>query len=168
MGRVDNKTVIITGGAKGIGKSTCRVLAEHGARVAVTDVEEGTGRQVAEEIQSRGGNARFWDLDVSSEKEVERVFREVNQQFGGIHVLVNNAGISGADKPTHEISVQEWDQVMNINIKGVFLCTKHASTYLQHRRRPRPCPRRRQWLPNSDRTTPRQSTGSRPQKAPFQ
>jgi len=131
MGRVENKIAIVTGGAKGIGRSACRVLAEHGAGVAVTDVDEDKGRQVAEEIRSWGAKARFWRLDVSSEDAVEAVFKEVSEHFGAINVLVNNAGISGANKPTHEISVQEWDRVMEVNIKGTFLCTKHAIAYMK-------------------------------------
>lgn len=126
MGRMESKVAVVTGGAKGIGRATCHVLAEAGAKVAVTDILDEEGKQVAEEITERGGIAEFRHLDTSIEKDVSEVFGEIYEQFGAYHVLVNNAGISGTGKPTHEISEQEWDQVMNVNVKGVFLCTKHA------------------------------------------
>lgn len=115
----------------GIGKATARLLAREGARVAVTDVKDSEGEAVAQEVQAAGGTARFWHLDVSDEEEVQRVFAEVADAFGGIDVLVNNAGIAGADKPTHELSEEEWDRVMAVNEKGVFFCTKHAIPYMQ-------------------------------------
>lgn len=126
MNRVKNKIVLVTGGALGIGRAACLLLAREGASVAVTDLNDDKGRGVAKEIIDLGGTARYWHLDVSSETEVQQVFAEVAKEFGPLNVLVNNAGIAGANKPTHELSVEEWDQVMNINVKGVFLCTKHA------------------------------------------
>jgi NAD(P)-dependent dehydrogenase (short-subunit alcohol dehydrogenase family) len=131
MSRIQNKVAIITGGARGIGRAVCRVFGEEGAKVAVTDIIEDEGRRVAEEIGSRGGTAEFKHLDTSSEEAVVRVFEEVKQTFGGIDILVNNAGISGANRPTHEISEEEWRRVMEINVKGVFLCTKHAVAYMR-------------------------------------
>ena len=126
MRRMENKVAVVTGSAKGIGHATCLVLAEAGAKIAVTDILDEEGKQVVEQIRERGGIAEFSHLDTSSEKDVSKVFSEIYEQFGAIHVLVNNAGISGTNKPTHDISEQEWDQVMDINLKGVFLCTKHA------------------------------------------
>jgi NAD(P)-dependent dehydrogenase (short-subunit alcohol dehydrogenase family) len=131
MGRVDGKTAIVTGGALGIGKATAERLAEEGAQVAVTDVQDDEGASVVEAIEADGGVARYWHMDVSDEDEVEHVFDEVADAFGGIDVLVNNAGISGTDKPTHELTEEEWDEVMAINEKGVFFCTKHAVPYMQ-------------------------------------
>lgn len=126
MNRVEGKTIIVTGGAVGIGRAACQVLAGEGAHVAVTDLQEEEGRKVVGEIAAAGGSAEFWHLDVTSEAEVQEVFAKVRERFGGIDVLVNNAGISGTDKPTHEITEEEWDKVMAVNVKGVFLCTKHA------------------------------------------
>ena len=131
MGRVDGKSAIVTGGALGIGKSTALRLAEEGSQVAVTDVKKDEGKSVVKDIEADGGSAQFWHLDVSDEDAVERVFDEVAQAFGGIDVLVNNAGISGTDKPTHELTEEEWDEVMAVNEKGVFFCTKHAIPYMQ-------------------------------------
>lgn len=131
MGRVENKVVVVTGGAVGIGAAVCRLLAREGASVAVTDIQDEPGQALASQIQSQGGTARYWRLDVTEEDEVRQVMAEVNEVFGSVDVLVNNAGISGADKPTHELTLQEWEQVMNINVTGVFLCTKHTVPYMQ-------------------------------------
>lgn len=131
MKRVEGKTIIVTGGSVGIGRAACLVLAREGANVAVTDLEEKEGRKVVDEITDAGGSAEFWHLDVSDETEVQEVFAKVRERFGGIDVLVNNAGISGVDKPTHEITEEEWNKVMDINVKGVFLCTKHALTTMR-------------------------------------
>lgn len=131
MDRVKNKVAIVTGGALGIGLSSCRLLAYEGAEVAITDILDADGTRAADDINSSGGAARFWHLDVSREDEVRDVLRQVRQTFGRIDVLVNNAGISGANKPTHEITEQEWDRLMAINVKGVFFCTKHTVPYMK-------------------------------------
>ena len=70
--------------------------------------------------------AEFWHLDTTKEQEVEKVFADIAKEFGGFDVLVNNAGIAGVNKPTDEITEAEWDKVINVNVKGVFFCTKHA------------------------------------------
>ena len=131
MGRVEGKAAIVTGGALGIGKACCFLLAKEGAKVAVTDVLHKEGQQLARQIQSDRGSAEFWHLDVSDEKEVEKVFGEVHKKFGKIDVLVNNAGIAGVSKPTHELTEEEWDEVMAVNVKGVFFCTKHVIPYIK-------------------------------------
>ena len=131
MKRVEEKVVVVTGGASGIGCETCLLLAKEGAKVAVTDVLDKEGQELVEEINQSGGTAKFRHLDVSDEKEVEKVYAEVVKEFGKLDATVNNAGIAGADKPTHELTENEWDAVMNINVKGVFFCTKHAIPHMQ-------------------------------------
>ena len=131
MKRTENKVVIVTGGALGIGRETCLLLAKEGAKIAVTDVLDKEGQALVEEINQSGGEAKFWHLDVSDENEVERVYSEVFKEFGKLDSTVNNAGIAGVDKPTHELTEKEWDTVMNVNVKGVFFCTKHAIPYMQ-------------------------------------
>ena len=131
MARTAGKVAVVTGGALGIGAATCTMLAREGAAVAITDVLEKEGQELAERIRADGGKAQFWTLDVTDEAAVERVFNEVANTFGKLDVLVNNAGISGADKPTHELTAEEWDKVININVRGVFFCTKHAIPHMR-------------------------------------
>lgn len=125
MDRLKNRVALVTGGALGIGRSTCRILAADGAKVAVTDVKDEDGRSLVEEIRKDGREAEYWHLDVSDESEVEKVVNDVRKSYGSIDILVNNAGISGTDKPTHELEADEWNRVLQVNINGVFFCTKH-------------------------------------------
>lgn len=132
MDRLAGKVALVTGGAKGIGKAACRRMAEEGARVAITDVDEEAGESVAQQIaEDGGGEAVFWPLDVADAADVEDVFAQMAERFGALDVLVNNAGIAGANKPTHELTEEEWEEVMAVNVRGVFLCTKHAVPYMQ-------------------------------------
>lgn len=126
MNRLERKVALVTGGALGIGRAACLMLAREGARVAVTDMLDAERDAVVNEITQAGGTAAGWKLDVSSEAQVQAVFAEVEKRFGAITVLVNNAGIAGASKPTHEMTEEEWLRVINVNEKGVFLCTKHV------------------------------------------
>jgi NAD(P)-dependent dehydrogenase (short-subunit alcohol dehydrogenase family) len=100
MGRVEGRVAIVTGGALGIGKACCLLLAKEGAKVAVTDILDQEGQKLANQIKSSGGVAEFWHLDVSNEKEVQKSFANINGEFGKIDILVNNAGIAGVSKPT--------------------------------------------------------------------
>ncbi len=131
MDRLKGKTSLVTGAALGIGRATSLLLAREGASVAVTDVLDAEGQALIEEIRSQGGTAAFWHLDVANEDQVATVMTQVVERFGKLDVLVNNAGIAGASKPTHEITEREWDQVMAINVKGVFFCTKHAVPHMR-------------------------------------
>lgn len=131
MNRLAGKVAIITGAALGLGRASALRMAEEGASVAILDLIDAQGEALAGEIRAAGGQARFWRCDVSSEAEVARVIGEVVAAFGRLDVLVNNAGVSGANKPTHEITEAEWDFVQGINVKGVFFCTKHAIPHLK-------------------------------------
>ena len=131
MDRLKGKTMIVTGGALGIGRSACQISAQEGARVAVTDILDNDGQECVRKIKEQGGTAKYWHLDVSNENQVKSVLNSVNREFGSVDILVNNAGISGADKPTHEITEEEWDKLMAVNVKGVFFCTKHAIPHMK-------------------------------------
>ena len=124
--RLENKIALITGASLGIGRSIAILMAKEGAKVAVTDIKDEEGLKLVEEIKTAGGEASFWHLEVSSEENIKSVFSEVKNKYGNINVLVNNAGISGINKPTHEIEEAEWDNLMKVNVNGVFLCTKHV------------------------------------------
>lgn len=126
MKRAQDKVVVITGAALGIGKAAALLLAREGASVAVTDINDDAGNRVVEEIKQAGGTARYWSLDTADEENVRVVFADVVEQFGPITVLVNNAGIAGVNKPTHEVTREEWVKVINVNVNGVFYCTKHV------------------------------------------
>jgi NAD(P)-dependent dehydrogenase (short-subunit alcohol dehydrogenase family) len=131
MRRLEGYTAVITGGARGIGKAICELFAREGAKTALTDILDDEGRDLVRKIRKEAGEAAFFHLDTSNETQVKDVLSQVNQKFGGIQVLVNNAGISGPNKPTHEIELSEWQKLIDINVNGVFLCTKHAIPYMK-------------------------------------
>lgn len=131
MERLTNKVAIVTGGAMGIGRAACLAFAREGATVAVTDIVDDQGQGTVEEILRSGGRARFWHVDVGDESAFEQAFSDIHAKFGNIDVLLNNAGISGATKPTHELCEQLCDRVFSINVKGVFFCTKHVIAYMR-------------------------------------
>lgn len=130
MDRVKGKVAIVTGGASGIGEATARLLAREGAKVAIVDIDAENGEKVANEIQDESGIVDFWQMNVANEKEVELVFKAIYEKYGQLHILVNNAGIPGYRKPPHETTSEEWDRVMDVNLKGAFFCTKYAAPYM--------------------------------------
>jgi NAD(P)-dependent dehydrogenase (short-subunit alcohol dehydrogenase family) len=131
MNRVLHKTCIVTGGALGIGRACVERLAHEGANVALFDLHDDVGRALADDLQARGMKVRYWHVDVAREDEVREAIDAVADRFGAVDVLVNNAGIAGVSKPTHEITEAEWDRVQAVNVKGVFFCTKHAIPHLR-------------------------------------
>ncbi len=131
MDRVKGKVCIVTGAALGIGRSCALRLGDEGARLALFDVLDDVGNALAESLQAKGVHARYWHVDVASEQSVKSAIDGVATHFGAVDVLVNNAGIAGVNKPTHEITEDEWDRVQAVNVKGVFFCTKHAIPHMQ-------------------------------------
>ncbi|TCL71388.1 SDR family oxidoreductase [Rhizobium sp. BK251] len=126
MSRLKDKVAIITGGSTGIGEATCHRFAQEGAKVAIFDVSAEQGARVARAIEDEGGDAAFYKVDVSNEGEVAPAIEEVVARWGKLDVLVNNAAVTGVNKLAHEVAVDEWDRIFAINVRGVFLCTKHA------------------------------------------
>lgn len=131
MNRLSGKVCIVTGAAVGIGRACCERLAEEGSRIALFDLDDAHGEALAAELRTRGADARYWHVDVASEAEVAAAVDAAVAHFGALHALVNNAGIAGSNKPTHELTEAEWDRVLAVNVKGVFFCTKHAIAHLQ-------------------------------------
>ena len=130
MDRVKGKVAIVTGGANGIGEATAKLLAREGAKVAIVDIDDENGKRVVKEIKAEKGIADFWHMDISHENEVKKTFTDIYAKWGQLHILVNNAGIPGYRKPAHETTSEEWDRVMNVNLKGAFFCTKYAAPYM--------------------------------------
>jgi len=122
--RLKDKVVIVTGGARGIGRAYCLGLAAEGARVVVADVLD--PKPVVTEIEGRGAQALGVSCDVSREADTQRLATETLARFGRIDALVNNAALYGTLKrrPFMEIPVEEWDQVMAVNLRGLFLCAR--------------------------------------------
>ena len=131
MNGLKGKVAVITGGAAGIGAACARRMVEEGARVAILDIHDDDGSELARELAGAKGAAIYLHADVASEREVAAAFDAVVAGFGRLDVLVNNAGIAGPDKPTHALTEQEWDRVQAVNVKGVFFCTKHALPHLR-------------------------------------
>jgi NAD(P)-dependent dehydrogenase (short-subunit alcohol dehydrogenase family) len=131
MNRVKAKTCIITGAALGIGRGCAIRLAEEGANVALLDVLDEPGQALAAELCARGFPARYWHVAVTSEVALKAAIDDVAAHFGSVDVLVNNAGVAGANRPTHEITEAEWDWVQAVNVKGVFFATKHAIPHIK-------------------------------------
>lgn len=129
--RLEGKVAIITGASAGMGKATAELFAKEGAKVAVTDIDVAGGEAVVAAIKEAGGEATFFKLDVSKEADCKEVTKAVVEKYGKLDILINNAGVTGVDKPTHELSEEEWDFVFNVDVKGVFFMTKHAVPFMK-------------------------------------
>ena len=121
--RLEGKVAIITGGARGQGATEARMFAGEGAKVVIGDIRDELGMQVEAEIRELGGEAVYLHLDVTSEDDWQRAIETAEQQFGKVDVLVNNAAIV-LRKNIEETTSDDWDNIMDINAKGVFLGTK--------------------------------------------
>jgi NAD(P)-dependent dehydrogenase (short-subunit alcohol dehydrogenase family) len=125
MGRVQDKVVIVTGGATGIGRGICEVLAKEGARVVVANRNAERGEETAAAIRASGGQALFVKTDVSCEEDCRNLVAEAVREYGTVDGLVNNAGIF--PRATLEETTEElWDQIFDVNLKGAFFCCKYA------------------------------------------
>ena len=121
--RLQGKVALISGGARGIGESAGRLFAREGAKVVVGDILEAEGRAVEAELRAAGGDAFYMRLDVTDEADWELAVSRTIERFGRLDVLVNNAGV-GVQSRIEDTTVKDWDRVMDINAKGVFLGTR--------------------------------------------
>lgn len=121
--RLENKVAVITGGAAGIGRETALLFAREGAQVAVCDFDEAAGRATLKEVQAQSPGSSFFKVDVADRTQVRERINAVAEKYGRIDVLVNNAGIT-RDALLKKMTEEQWDQVVAVNLKGVFNCTQ--------------------------------------------
>src|SRR5437588_452411 len=129
-GRLHGQTAWVGGGASGIGEATARLFAAEGARVAVADVQEERGRRLEREIRAAGGEAVFLPCDVAREEQVRDAIDQTAARLGGLQILVNCAGVVHV-KPLHAYASEEWDRLMAVNVKSIFLSIKHGLAHLR-------------------------------------
>jgi len=132
MGKLDGKVALISGGARGQGAAEAKTFALEGAQVVFGDILDEAGAQVEADIRAAGGEAVYVHLDVTSEADWRRAVQEAVSRFGKLNILVNNAGIVIPRVSIEERTGDEWDRVMAVNAKGVFLGTKHAIPAMRH------------------------------------
>jgi len=124
MKRLENKIAIITGGASGIGKATAEKFVQEGAKVIIWDLDEKRGNELAIAL-----GAKFAKVNTSNYQEIEQAAKAVNDEFGRIDILINNAGIT-RDSTVKKMTVEQWQQVIDVNLSGVFYCSKIISEYM--------------------------------------
>jgi NAD(P)-dependent dehydrogenase (short-subunit alcohol dehydrogenase family) len=126
MSSFSNKVVLITGASTGIGRETLQAFASEGAFVINADIIEDEGKQLIEKINQSGGMGLFVKTDVSQQDQVENLIKTIVQKFGRLDIAFNNAGVEEPEMcKMADISVESWDRVQSINLKGVFLCMKY-------------------------------------------
>jgi len=118
------KSAIITGGGSGIGRAAATVFAREGARLIIADVAEDAGRKVVETIRDKGGEAQFLRCDVAKAADVEALVAAAVKAYGRLDCAFNNAGIGGKQRKTADYDEEEWDRIMSVNLKGVWLCMR--------------------------------------------
>jgi len=124
-----DKVAIITGAASGIGKSCAEAYVREGAKVVIADRDGEMGQKTAANLRNEGADALYIPVDLASPHQVELLVNETIEHFGGLHILVSNAGIGGrklGDGPIHECTVEGWDTIMTVNLRGMFLACKYA------------------------------------------
>lgn len=128
---LQGKVAIVTGGGQGIGKAIAQRFLAEGLKVVIAEIDQEAGQETAREFNALG-DIRFIQTDISDEASVKNLVREIQMTWGAIDVLVNNAAIAHPENPPiTEISLEQWNQIISINLTGAFLCTKHCVTNLK-------------------------------------
>ena len=128
---MERRAALVSGAGSGIGRATARLLAQHGARVALVDLSGASAEQAAVEIRQAGGQAIALEGDVADEADVTRIVGAVAQELGGLDVLVNNAGIAGGERATADaLSLERWDEMLRVNFRGYLLMSRAALPWL--------------------------------------
>lgn len=127
--RLKDKIAIVTGGSRGIGQAVSELFAKEGATVIIMDLLP-QGKEVANQINTNEGKAEYHKISVTDKAAVTELFQQINAKYGKIDILINNAGIT-RDRTLEKMSVEEWDAVIEVNLKGVFICTQAAVPYMK-------------------------------------
>jgi NAD(P)-dependent dehydrogenase (short-subunit alcohol dehydrogenase family) len=131
MSMLDGRVAFITGGASGIGEGTARRFAQEGARVVLADMQPEQGERVRAQIEADGGQAMFVECDVSDPAAVQRAIDAAVERFGKLDIVFANAGINGVWAPVEELTPEEWDRTIDINLKGTYLTVHFAVPHLK-------------------------------------
>ncbi|WP_026583103.1 SDR family oxidoreductase [Bacillus sp. J33] len=130
MSKFKGKTVIVTGGANGIGKGISELFAAKGANVVIADINEKKGRELEDSLKEKGYSSLFVKTDVKEEMEVSRLMAKAYETYGSIDTLINNAGISKFYS-FFDMTIEMWDEIINTNLRSVFLCSREAAKTMQ-------------------------------------
>ncbi len=136
MKKLENKIVFITGGDSGIGKECALLAAQHGAKIVIADLEAAGSQEVMGKLKEAGSETLFVQCDVSSSESVKKAIASTVQHFGGLDICLNNAGIGGEGHHIDKLTEEGWQQVMNVNLNGVFYCMKHELDYFATNKKP--------------------------------
>lgn len=129
MYNLTGKVAIVTGGSNGIGKATVHKLASCGADIAIFDLDLEAAKEVQKSLEEKGTKCKTYKVNTANEAEVEKAVEDVKSTFGNIHILINNAGIT-RDASMKKMTTAQWQQVIDVNLTGVYNCTKAASRYM--------------------------------------
>src|SRR5262249_31380018 len=133
-GRLQDRVCIITGGSRGIGAASVRVFAREGARVVVADMKDDLGRELVDEVNASGGKAIYVHCDVTRNEATRRLAQSAVDAFGTVDVLFNNAGTVVVGNVV-DLSEEDWDRVFDVNVKSMFLCSKHVVPIMRKQKR---------------------------------
>lgn len=125
MNLLDKKVAIITGAGSGLGEATAKLFAKEGAKVIISDIDEEAGNNAVKELKDDGGDAFFIKADTSKPEQMEELVKKTVDKYGGLHIAINNAGISGPEKPMADYPVDGWQKIIDISLSGVFYGMKY-------------------------------------------